>query len=285
MRRRLALWLLLLMVMSVGAAVTYVRCPGCIPRDRVNTACQWTGDARFPIDPQNATHRAHLVADAQLAEELGIRYADAEFGRRSGGIEHHGGLLDDGRVRAECLAKMFQAIEVHHGATPDEIRLARGERTPGFDAAVALLFLPFYALAAARVCGWLNRRFPSDERYARWIATGLVSVGVALLGIQCFRLWGAIWEVIRVGNGHMTSIRAASSTRWVQHYAGADFLGALVVFWLVALIGYRVVTDNEQAAGAGAPAALFPRSDAGHRSLVPDAEPCDPPTPPTGAEA
>ena len=258
MRRKLALWLLALVVMSIGAVGTDVRCPECLPRDRVNTNCEWTGDSSFRIDPQNATHRAHLVTDAQLAEELGIRHADAEFGRRFG-IEHHGGLLDDGRVRGECLAKMFLAIEVHHGASPDEIRLARGQRTPAFDTAVALLFLPFYALAAARVCGWLNRRFSSHERSARWIATGPVSMAVALLGIQCFRLSGAVWEVIRVGNGHMTSIRAASATRWAHQYAGADFIGGLLVFWLVALIGHRVMTDTEQGADAGAPAALFPR--------------------------
>jgi len=243
MRRTLALWLLLV-VLSVGTVVTYLRCPGCIPRDRVNTNCEWTGDGRFTIDPQSAAHRAHLVVDAQLAEELGIRYADAEFGRRHG-IEHHGGLLDDGRVRGACLARMFQAIEASHGATPDEIRLARGQRNPAFDAAVALMFLPFYLLAASRVCRWLDRRFPSHERYARVIATGLTSMAVALLGIQCFRLWGAVWEVIRVGNGHMTGIRAASSTRWVHQYPGADFLGAVLVFWLVALVGYRAASNRE----------------------------------------
>jgi hypothetical protein len=48
-------------------------CPGCIDRNRVNTACKWTGDTAFPIDPQNRVHQQHLVADAQLAEELAIR--------------------------------------------------------------------------------------------------------------------------------------------------------------------------------------------------------------------
>jgi hypothetical protein len=250
--KKLALWCGVLAVAAGGAVVTYVYRPGCLPRDRVNTTCEWTGDGRFTIDPHNAAHRAHLVTDAQLAEELGIRYADAEFGRRFGGIEHHGGLLDDGRVRGECLAKMFQAIEANHGATPGQIHLARGERNPAFDVAVALLFLPFYSLAAAAACRWLNRRFSSNERYARWIAMGLASMAVAFLGMQCFRLWGGVWEVIRVGNGHMTSIRAASSTGWVHQYVGADFLGALLVFWLVALIGYRAVTDLEQATDARA---------------------------------
>jgi hypothetical protein len=245
MTRVLALWLLGFAVAFGGAIATYVRCPGCIPRDRVNKTCEWTGDARFSLEPQNPAHQEHLVEDAQLAEELGIRYADAEFGRRFG-IEHHGGSLDNGRVRGDCLSRMFQAIESNHGATPDEIRLARGQRNQTFDIAVVLLFLPLYSLCATMACRWLRRRFSSNERYARLVATGLASMAAAVLGTQVFRLWGAVWEVIRVGNGHMTSIRAASSSRWPHQYAGADVIGGVVLFWLVALMCYRAASDDER---------------------------------------
>jgi hypothetical protein len=229
-----------------------VTCPGCIPRDRVNTNCEWSGDSSFAFDASNAGHRQHLVEDAQLAEELGIRYADAEFARRGGGVEHHGGLLDDGQVRNDCLAKMFRKVEDGHGVSAGDVQAARGRRTAVYDAAVVLMFLPFYALGAARACRWVHRRFSSNERAARWIATGLVSLAVAVLGVQCFRLWGGIWEVIRVGNGHMTSIRAASSTGWVHQYPGADFLGAVAVFWMVALILTRTTIDAEVAPESGA---------------------------------
>jgi hypothetical protein len=30
-----------------------------------------------------------------------------------------------------------------------------------------------------------------------------------------------VWEVVRVGNGHMTSIRAATQDRWIHHYVEA----------------------------------------------------------------
>ena len=212
MRRVLALWLLVFAAAAGGAVVTYVRCPGCIARDRVNESCEWTGDARFPLEPKNAAHQEHLIEDAQLAEELGIRYADAEFGRRFG-VEHHGGLLDNGRVRDECLSRMFHAIENNHEVTPDQIRVARGRRNHTYDLAVGLLFLPLYSLGATIACRWLYRRFASNERYARLVATALASIAAAFLGIHCLRLWGAVWEVIRVGNGHMTSIRAASDSR------------------------------------------------------------------------
>ena len=248
-KRVLALWLLLPAVAIGGAVITYTRCPGCLARDRVNKGCSWTGDTRFPLDPRNPAHRLHLVEDAQLAEELGIRYADAEFGRRFG-VEHHGGLLENGRVRGECLARMFQAIENNHAVTSEQIRVARGQRNPTYDVAVGLLFLPLYSLGAALACRRLGRRFSSSERHARVVATGLLSLAAAFLGTQAFRLWGGVWEVIRVGNGHMTGIRAASSSIWVHDYGWAEFVGCMLIFWMIALICFQAVKDSEPASRA-----------------------------------
>ena len=233
-RRELAIWLSVFAVAAVGAVATYVQCPGCVARTRVNTDCAWTGDVAFRLDPQDAAHRRHLVEDAQLAEELGIRYADTEFGRRAG-TAHHGGLLEGGRVRNECLARLFQTIERQHGVTPGQVDAARGVRSPTYDAAVGTLFLPFYVLGAVLVCRRVTRRFSSDERAARTVAIGLGSVATALAGAQVFRLWGGVWEAIRVGNGHMTSIRAASANAWIHHHAGLDIVAGLLIFWLVAL--------------------------------------------------
>jgi len=254
---RLGLWLLLLALASSGVA-TYVRCPGCIPRDRVNKACEWTGDSRFPLESANSAHREHLIADAQLAEDLAIRYADAEFKRRFGS-EAHGGLIDNGRFRGECLSRLFDAIENNHDVTPEQVRVARGQRNRAFDLAVGLLFVPFYSLGATIACRWLSRRFSSTERFVGFVATGLASVAVSLLGLQCLRLWGAVWEVVRVGNGHMTSIRAASSSRWNQQYVGADFIGGILLFWLIALICHRVVRDDEHSADVRGPRGILMR--------------------------
>jgi len=62
----------------------------------------------------------------------------------------------------------------------------------------------------------------------------MASVAFSFLGLQCLRLWGAVWEVIRVGNGHMTSMRAASQSRWIHHVDG-QLIGGILLFWLVAL--------------------------------------------------
>ena len=242
MRRLLSPWLVLLAVAS-GGVLTYMRCPGCIERDRVNKTCEWTGDSAFAIDQQNEAHQRHLVADAQLAEELAIRHADAEFGRRYG-VEHHGGLIDDGRFRSECLSRMLHAIENNHEVTSEQVNVARGERNREFDLLVGLLFLPLYSLSATVVCRRLSRRFSSDERYVGWVALGLASAAVSVLGVQSFRLFGALWEAVRVGNGHMTSMRGATYTRWSQQYVGADFIGGVLVFWLIAMCCYRVLSDG-----------------------------------------
>lgn len=244
MGRARVFWLAAFAV-TAAAVLTYTRCPGCIPRDRVNDTCEWTETARFPLDLRNPAHQQHLVEDAQLAEELGIRYADAEHGRRYG-VEHHGGLLENGRVRADCLAEMFHAVEATHDVTPAQVHLARGVRNGGYDLAVALLFVPFYLLAATLVCGWLSRRFASDERVARLVATALVSVAMALAGQQVFRLWAAVWEVVRVGNGHMTTSARRRRPAGAQQYAGGDVVGALVLFWIVALVCSRIGSGQER---------------------------------------
>lgn len=216
----------------------YVTCPGCIDPSRVNSGCEWTGDTAFPIDPQNAAHQKHLVSDAHIAEELAIRHADVESGRRFG-VEYHGGVLDGGRLRRECLSRMLHAIENNHDATYEQVHLARGQRNWTFDVAVSLLFLPFYLLGAIAASRWLSRRFSTDERFVRLVATGMASVAVSFLGLQCLRLWGGVWEVVRVGNGHMSSIRAATHNRWMDHVDG-ELIGGILLFWLVALCCFRV---------------------------------------------
>lgn len=133
---------------------------------------------------------------------------------------------------------MFHAIENSHGATSEQVQLARGQRNWRFDVAVSLLFLPLYLFAAIAASRRLSRRFSSDERFARFVATGMVAVAVSFLGLQCLRLWGAVWEVIRVGNGHMTSLRTASRTAWMHHVDG-QLIGGVLLFWLVALYCYK----------------------------------------------
>lgn len=241
MKRSLAVWLLLLGAM-----------PGCIDRGRVNAHCEWTGDSIFPIDTGNPAHQQHLVADAQLAEELAIRYADAEH-KRLFGYEGHGGLIDHGRVRNECMARLVTTITNNHAVTSQQVDAARGERDRLFDLGAALSFVPLYLFGAAVACRRLYRRFSSHERYAGLVATGVTSTVVSALGLQCGQLWLSVWEIVRVGNGHMSSFRAATQNLWPHQHVGELFVGGILLFWLIAPF-CRPVAPDESVVGA----AVFP---------------------------
>jgi len=224
---------------AVVAWLLIAALPGCIDRDRVNTNCEWMGDTRFPIDSRNAGHQDHLVRDAQLAEELATRFADAEHERRFG-YGGHGGLVDNGRVHHDCLARLVAAIQTNHGVTSEQVRAARAHRDWRFDLAVAALFLPLYWYGATVVCRGLARRFGSDEPRVRIVATGLASLVVGFLGLQAGQLWTAAWETVRVGNGHIGGFRLAS---WVHPWAGhvgALFIGAALLFCLIAAASRRI---------------------------------------------
>jgi hypothetical protein len=239
MRRLVAPSLILLV--AVFSGIVFARhCPGCIDPDRVNKACEWTRDTVFPIDWNNPAHQQHLVGDAQLAEDLAIRHADAEFGKRFG-IEHHGGLIDDGHFRDDCMTRLVAVIATNHDVTMGQIALARGERSWLFDTAVAVSFLPLFILGAVVTCSHLSRRFSTENRSVRAVAIGLTSLIAGFLGLQGGPLWGAVWEAIRVRNGHMSLFRSAIYTRWTNHHVSAIFV-ALVVTFCIGAIFWRSPT-------------------------------------------
>src|SRR5260370_41786603 len=84
---------------------------GCIARERLNAHCQWSHDAASPRDIGNAVDQAHLSNDAMVAEELAIRYADAQRGHRSG---HFAGMDEYVKTREQCMATFFGVIAKNH---------------------------------------------------------------------------------------------------------------------------------------------------------------------------
>ncbi len=242
MRRFLAPWLLLLVGMVGGIAATYVGCPGCIEHRRVNSTCEWTGDTAFPLDSQNPAHRQHLIKDAQLAEDLAVRFADTEH-KRLTGYAGHGGLIDHGRVVNDCMARLFTTIENGHSVTSEEIQVARWQRNRTFDVAVGLLFLPLYAFGASAACHQVWRRFSSHQRYVGLVAMGFVSFAVSVLGLLLGQLWFVAWELVRIGNDHFGGNRAARNL-W-GHHAGELLVAGVLLFWFIASLRYWAMRDDE----------------------------------------
>jgi hypothetical protein len=94
--RRLVIISILLLVCSVAFAEP----------DRRNTDCQWPQETAFPLDLRNPEQRRHLTDDADLAEDLAIRYADLRVGPTAG----------YGETRDQCMAALFSTIAKNHFA-------------------------------------------------------------------------------------------------------------------------------------------------------------------------
>jgi len=203
--------LLLLALISVG---------GCITRPGMNADCQWPAEASRQLDLQRRADRRHLIEDAELAEELAVRYDD----------RWHKGI-------PPCEIKLFNAIAATHGVTAADVVQAR-ERIAdkGLYLPVNLPMAALYLLTACAVTQWVRRRFADDERAAAIVAVLFASIVFSGLFVVLGELWEATVLMIRVWNHHVGG--RALRLPWQQHRVEIFVLG-VVLFWIVAVVLYR----------------------------------------------
>jgi hypothetical protein len=208
---------------------------GCGGRDRINEGCRWTHDAAFPLDLTAGGHQQHLRADADLAEDLAIRFADAHRGRVAG-ARATGQTWAEGRD--SCMAELFTEIEKRHGVPAAEIRRWMGLRDLSYDLPVFVTFLTWLALLARR----LSRRLLNGWSFRGRLevfAVAVTSVAAGAAGGALGALWFGLFEMIRLGSEHVSgrgfrppwpyylaTVFAAAflivgATMWRQHLAGA----------------------------------------------------------------
>lgn len=200
----------------------------CSGRERINPDCEWTHDAAFPMDLREAGHQTHLRHDADLMEDLAIRYADEHAGRVA--------RLGFVAVRDECMGKLFAVIGEHHGVSEGQIREWTGRRNLAFDLPVFLAFVVGFSLASALLMrrlfnGW---SFSGASAIVAGVVTMLV---VSAVGGGVGALWAALWEVIRLGNAHVS--HRAARMPW-PFYLPSLFAAAFVMCSLVSWREYRV---------------------------------------------
>ena len=195
-----------------------------------------------PLDVQKPRDRQHLIEDAQLADELRVRYADFRH-REPFGYEGHGGLLEQGKVANDCLARLDAIIQKNHGVTAQQIDDARKHRDPRFDLSVLISFALLYVLGALWTGRRLVRRFAPNGQEVVAVAAALTSVPASAIGVQLLVLWATTAEMLRVGNDHLGQ-RRGELIPWI-HQLGAAFVAGIIIYGLAALFWSRRSSVDE----------------------------------------
>jgi hypothetical protein len=132
-------------------------------------------------------------------------------------------------LRTECSAKLFGEIQEIHRVTASDLKVAQAQlANKGADLPVNVPMAALFMIVAMRCIRWLRERFGPDERIARVIAALLISLmvsaSIALIG----QIWGAIVEMVRLGDEHLSYRTPRLS--WRQHFTGV-FVVCTIAFW------------------------------------------------------
>lgn len=200
---------------------------GCVRRDGRNSDCRWPGEPSKQL-----VSARHLSADAEFAEDLAIRYADAHFGPRSPNPSE---TYD--AERDQCMERLFADIATEHGVPVGQVSGSLDQNRAHIDLAEVLSFALLYALAAIVVARRIWQRYPPEDGYAAGIVMSLfVSLAFAVGAIVLGEQWNWFVEGHRIGNNHM-SYRVWRMF-WPKHRFEL-FVAGLLIFWLAAIHAAR----------------------------------------------
>jgi len=226
--------------------------------DRRNTKCEWPQEAAIPIDLRNPEQQRHLHDDAELAEDLAVRYSDSGNWKVPGQDNGHAAYV---RARNECMTALFSTIARNHGVTFEQVREALVQRPMSHDAVVLLSFTLFYFLVAYYLAKRVCHRFPFHESWHTALVTTVgASILVSFVGILTLETMTFITEGIRLGNGHLSD--RANRIPWA-HNRIALFAGGLFLFWLAAAFHHRAAVRDAEVSGTEAFRARDQRSKNG----------------------
>jgi hypothetical protein len=218
---------------AVVVALTFT---GCVRREGRNSDCIWPPEQNErTLDPNHGADASHLREDVEFAEDLAIRYMDAQRHPRSTPPQPR---RPPGEVMNTCRNSLLQQISTSHNVPPNEVVRFFGRRSLAIDLAIILPFLALYALLAVLIAGWLRRRYPPEESMTAALAMALLSslafgVGGVLLGEE----WSTMAESIRIGTGHLSY--RVDRLPWASHRFGF-FVLCVTLFWLAAAVRFRV---------------------------------------------
>lgn len=195
--------------------------------------CAWPTERSNSPNSNHRVQYAPLAREAEFAEDLAIRYADACCGLHSGNSGHFDGWVEYGQARDQCMATLFQFVARDHGVSVDQVRRSLSDRPKIFDWAVILSYAVLYTLAVYLITRKLAEAFwRNGDKVRAAMMTVYVSAITSLAGTGLSGLWFATMENIRLGNGHL-SYRLARIP-W-QHNQAVILVFAMALFWVIAV--------------------------------------------------
>jgi hypothetical protein len=207
----------------------------CARHSQPNASCEWpqeTSPGALGTGPP--PQERHLSDDAEFAEDLAIRYADARRGPHSG---HFEGIAEYGRTREQCMANLFKVIGSTHNVMPEQVRRSLGRRRPGLDLAVILSFAVLYGWLAYVIAGRLCRLYAHQEGLlTEVVMTIFASAAVSAAGVGLGEEWSLMMENFRLSSGHLSY--RVMRIPWTQHRVGL-FVGGVVLFCLLSALHHR----------------------------------------------
>jgi hypothetical protein len=218
MRTRAPLVIAMVFVLGTG---------GCVRRDGLNSDCKWPGEtSSYPVSAR------HLSADAEFAEDLAIRYADAHFGLRSPNPSEQYGAERD-----RCRERLFDEIGKEHGVPVGQVSASLGQNRTYIDFAEVLPFALLYSLAAMVAARMVWRHYaPAEDGWTPRIIMTLFVLALAAGSTMLGEVWNWFVETHRMGNQHMSY--RADRLFWPRHRFQL-FLAAVVIFWVAAINAAR----------------------------------------------
>lgn len=208
----------------------------CVRRDGRNADCRWPAES-----PPAAANAWHLASDAELAEDLAIRYADTHHGLRTPGYVSGEAYV---AARDRCLGTLLGTAARAHGTPAEQIGRALGGNRAAIDTAVNLPFLLIAGLLACLAARWIWRRYPLREGWMPGVVMTLfLALSFAFAGVMLGEMWSWLVEGWRLDNGHM-SYRAIRLP-WAR-YRTELWTGMLVMFLAISAL----VARRRPAAGA-----------------------------------
>lgn len=179
----------------IGAAVLggFVLATGCIDPSRVNRECRWTDTSSGRLQLDRDADREHLRQDAQVAWEVGQRYADVRY-RNQPVLARP--LLDT------CRGAMWDSIAARHGVSRADIAEATRARVWSIDAATVFVpMLVLAVLATLLIEREAVRATTSDRALLGVRATVVIVTALIMTGLT--QVWGMSVESWRLRNEHI----------------------------------------------------------------------------------